>query len=453
MKKLINIVIAVALSGFAFTANAQEAANLDELLEIVRQGKVNETQEYRDREAQFSASQDRQAGLLSEAQAEQRAEERRSDNLEQQFATNDDRLAELETEFTNELGALKEVLGVLTMVAGDARSQMEQSLTSTQFEGRDEFITALINKTSSGTQLPSIEEIERLWYEVQREMTEQGRVVTFERSVKLSDGQEVMLPVTRVGVFNLATAGKYLKYEQGLVAELDRQPAESRFVDSTAALQGATDGVAPFGVDPSRGSILALLIQTPSLRERIDFGGTIGYLIIAIGIIGFLFWLERVFYLTVVAGKVKSQIKSDTVSENNPLGRILAVHEQNRGADVETLELKIDEAILKEMPALERFLTLIKLIAAIAPLMGLLGTVTGMINTFQSMTLFGTGDPKLMAGGISQALMTTVLGICVALPTLFLHSIVNGMSQRVVHTLEEQSAGIIAVHAEQHKGA
>ncbi len=453
MKKLINIVIAVALSGFAFTANAQEAANLDELLEIVRQGKVNETQEFRQREAEFTQNKDNQAGLLSEAQASQRAEERRSDNLENQFAANDEALAVLETEFTNELGALKEVLGVLTMVAGDARSQMEQSLTSTQFEGRDEFITALIEKTSSGTQLPSIEEIERLWFEVQREMTEQGRVVTFDRSVKLSDGQEVQLPVTRVGVFNLATAGKYLKFEQGLVAELDRQPAESRFVDSTASLQNATGGVAPFGVDPSRGSILALLIQTPSLRERIDFGGTIGYLIIAVGIIGFLFWIERMVYLTVVAGKVKSQIKSDVVSENNPLGRILAVHEQNRGADVETLELKIDEAILKEMPALERFLTLIKLIAAIAPLMGLLGTVTGMINTFQSMTLFGTGDPKLMAGGISQALMTTVLGICVALPTLFLHSIVNGMSQRVVHTLEEQSAGIIAVHAEQHKGA
>lgn len=451
MRKLLNIVIAVALSGFAFSANAQEASNLDELLEIVRQGKVNETAEFRQREQEFQNSQDRQAGLLADAKAQQRAEERRSDKLENQFQVNDAQLAELETEFTNELGALKEVLGVLTMVAGDARSQMEQSLTTTQFEGRDEFITTLIQKTSSGTQLPSIEEIERLWYEVQREMTEQGRVVTYDRSVKMTDGSEEVIPVTRVGVFNLATAGKYLKFEQGLVAELDRQP-ETRFVDSTADLQGATSGVAPFGVDPSRGSILALLIQAPSLRERVDFGGTIGYLILAVGAVGLLLWIERVIYLTAISGKVKSQIKSDTINENNPLGRILAVHEQNKGADVETLELKIDEAILKEMPPLERFLTMIKLISAIAPLMGLLGTVTGMINTFQSMTLFGTGDPKLMAGGISQALVTTVLGIVVALPMLFLHSIVNGMSQRVVHTLEEQSAGIIAVHAEQNKG-
>tara|TARA_R110002096_G_scaffold266710_1_gene460319 strand:+ start:112111 stop:113472 length:1362 start_codon:yes stop_codon:yes gene_type:complete len=453
MKTLMKIVIAITFSGIASIANAQEANNLDDLLEIVRQGKVNETEEYRQRESAFRTAQDRQAGLLSEAQAEQAAEERRSDRLEAQFAANDDRLTELETEFTNELGALKEVLGVLQMVSGDTRSQLEQSLTSTQFEGRDEFITTLIEKTSSGTQLPSIEEIERLWYEVQREMTEQGRVVTYERSVKLPDGSEVSIPVTRVGIFNLASDGKYLKFEQGLVAELDRQPP-ARFTESTSLLQNASAGtMAPFGIDPSRGSILALLIQAPSIGERIAQGGTIGYLILGVGFIGFLFWLERVIYLTVVAGKVKAQIKSDVVNENNPLGRVLAVHESNRNADVETLELKIDEAILKEMPALERFLTLIKLIAAIAPLMGLLGTVTGMINTFQSMTLFGTGDPKLMAGGISQALVTTVLGITVALPTLFLHSIVNGMSQRVVHTIEEQSAGIIAVHAEQHRGA
>ncbi len=452
MKNLIKIIAAVALSGIASLANAQEAANLDELLEIVRQGKINETQEYRQREQEFLAAQGRQQALLGEAQAEQRAEERRSDQLEAQFAQNDDRLAELEQEFTNELGALKEVLGVLQLVSGDTRSRFEGSLTTTQFPGRDEFITSIIEKTASGTQLPSIEEMERLWYEVQREMTEQGRVVTFNRSVKLTSGEEVTLPVTRVGVFNLSTDGKYLKYDQGLVAELDRQP-QARFTESTSNLQAAQSGFTGYGLDPSRGAILSLLIRTPTLEERLDSGGTMGYLILAVGAIGLLFVIERVFYLTIVSSKVKAQIKSDVVNENNPLGRVLAVHQANPNADVETLELKLDEAILKEMPALERFITLIKLIAAIAPLMGLLGTVTGMILTFQSMTLFGAGDPTVMAGGISQALMTTVLGIVVALPMLFLHSIVNSMSQRVVHTIEEQSAGIIAVHAEQRAGA
>ncbi|MFK5912740.1 MAG: MotA/TolQ/ExbB proton channel family protein [Woeseiaceae bacterium] len=452
MRKLINVIIAVAFTGIASISSAQQATTLDDLLEIVRQGKINETQEYRQREAEFSGAQDRQAGLLSDAESSQRAEERRSDSLESQFATNDDQLAELETEFTNELGALKEVLGVLQMVSGDTRSRLQGSLTTTQFEGREEFITMLIEKTSSGTQLPSIEEIERLWYEVQREMTEQGRVVTFNRTVKMTDGSEEILPVTRTGVFNISTGAKYLKYEQGLVAELDRQP-QSRFTNSAEGLQNAQEDFAPFGLDPSRGAILSLLIKTPTTMERIEQGGTIGALILIVGAIGMLLFFERAIFLFVVNGKVKAQIRSETINENNPLGRVLAVHEANRGADVETLELKIDEAILKEMPALERFLTMIKLIAAIAPLMGLLGTVTGMIETFQAMTLFGTGDPSVMAGGISAALMTTVLGIVVALPMLFLHSVVNGMSQNVVHTIEEQSAGIIAVHAEQRGGA
>jgi len=451
MRNFIKIIVAITLGSFSSIANAQETT-LDDLLELVRQGKVNETAEYRQREAEFMGAQDRQAGLLSRAQASQRAQERRSDQLEAQFASNDDRLTELEQEFTNELGALKEVLGVLQLVSGDTRSRFEGSLTSTQFQGREEFITALIQKTSSGTQLPSIEEIERLWYEVQREMTEQGRVVTFERSVKMSDGSEVTVPVTRVGAFNITMDGKYLKYEQGLVAELDSQP-QARFTDSASGLQAATSGFAEFGLDPSRGSILALLIQKPGFEERIEQGGTIGTLILIVGGIGLLLFLERIVYLSMANGKVKAQIRSETINENNPLGRVLSVHEANRHADVETLELKVDEAILKEMPPLERFLTMMKLISAIAPLMGLLGTVTGMIETFQAMTLFGTGDPQVMAGGISAALMTTVLGICVALPMLFLHSLVNGMSKRIVHTIEEQSAGIIAVHAEQHKGA
>jgi biopolymer transport protein ExbB len=455
MRKLINIFMAVALGGFAYGANAQETAtDLDSLLEIVRQGKVNETAEYRQREAEFRQAKDRQAALLTEAQASQRAEERRSDRLLAEFDANKVKISEMETEYVKELGALNEVFGVLQLVSGDTRATFENSITSAQFADRDEFITALIEKTSSVRELPNIREIERLWFEVQREMTEQGRVVKFDRSVKYPDGSEEVAEVTRVGIFNLVSNGKYLRWNGQLetVAELAPQPA-GRFQESAAGLESITSGFAEFGLDPSRGSILELLIQVPSLRERVNQGGTIGYLILAVGAIGMLFVIERAIYLLIVGSKVKAQIKNEVPNANNPLGRVLMVHDQNKNADVETLELKLDEAIMREMPGLERFLTLIKLIAAIAPLMGLLGTVTGMIVTFQSMTLFGTGDPKLMAGGISQALVTTVLGIVVALPTLFLHSIVNGWSKSVVHTIEEQSAGIIAVHAEQRKGA
>ncbi|MGD8637210.1 MAG: MotA/TolQ/ExbB proton channel family protein, partial [Gammaproteobacteria bacterium] len=201
-------------------------------------------------------------------------------------------------------------------------------------------------------------------------------------------------------------------------------------------------------VDPSRGSLLGLLIQAPSLRERIDQGGVVGYVIIVLGVIGLLIAVWRLLYLSGVGAGIRKQLKSETPNEKNPLGRILKVYDDNVDTDTETLELKLDEAILREAPNLEKWQGGIKVLAAVAPLLGLLGTVTGMIATFQAITLFGTGDPKLMAGGISQALVTTVLGLCVAIPLVLLHSWVAGRSRGLIEILEEQTAGIIARKAE-----
>lgn len=467
MRKLVHIIFGLAIVVFAGNSFAQQekpaepaapkaeqpaGLDLDALLELVRRGKINETEEYRLREAAFLRKKSEQQRLLKEGRNTQRAEERRSDRLENTFKVNVGSIEKLQVELSKELGALKELFGVLQLVSGDARAIFKDSIISAQFPGREKFLADLVAKTSSSSKLPTIEEIGRLWFEVQREMTEQGRVVKFVSNIQYPNGETQDVEIVRIGTFNLIADGKYLERDtgSGRLLELVRQPP-SRFLDTAEALQTATSGFEAFGLDPSRGSILALLIQAPSMMERVDQGGTIGYIILyGLGTIAVIFLLERFIYLFNVRGKVNAQIRSDVVNEGNPLGRVLSVYDRNRSVDVETLELKLDEAIMKETPALERFLPLIKIIAAIAPLMGLLGTVTGMINTFQSMTLFGTGDPKLMAGGISQALVTTVLGIVVALPTLFMHSIVQGWSRRIIHTLEEQSAGIIAVHAEQN---
>ncbi|PHZ85016.1 MotA/TolQ/ExbB proton channel family protein [Paremcibacter congregatus] len=459
MRKLVSVIIAVAMAGFGSTAFAQSAApeakNLDELLELVKQGAYQQNQENKRREREFVEQKSQQATLLANARNTQKQEERRSDRLEAEFKANEDKISKLEEELSHELGALKELFGVLQQVSGDAKAVFNGSIISAQFPGREKYLNDLIAKASS-SELPTIDEIAGLWFEVQREMTESGKVVKFNADVQYPSGEIENKEVVRVGTFNLISGGKYLewraKYQN--IAELPRQPKD-RFLETAAGLQAADSGIAPFALDVSRGTILGLLIQDPSILERIDQGGIIGYIIIyGLGPLSLLLIIVSGLTLLVTRGKVKAQIRSDEVNENNPLGRVLSVYDNNKSVDVETLELKLDEAILKETPSLERFLTMIKVIAAVAPLMGLLGTVTGMINTFQSMTLFGTGDPKLMAGGISQALVTTVLGIVVALPTIFLHSIVAGWSKDIIHTLEEQSAGIIAVHAEQgQKGA
>ncbi len=173
----------------------------------------------------------------------------------------------------------------------------------------------------------------------------------------------------------------------------------------------------------------------------------VGYVIIAIALIGLLIVIERFIALSLTESKVNRQLKSKQPG-NNPLGRIMQVYECNPDVDTETLELKLDEAILKELPALQRWLGLLALLAAIAPLLGLLGTVTGIIGTFQSITLYGTADPKLMSGGISQALVTTVMGLVVAIPILLCHGFLASRSDNLINVLDEKSKAFVALLAE-----
>ena len=286
-------------------------------------------------------------------------------------------------------------------------------------------------------------------------MVASGETTTFNATVVQPDGTESQQDVVRVGVWNVITEdGQYAKYENGQLAVLARQPA-GRFTSAAADLAGASSGVHQFGVDPtgpSGGSFLSALIAAPTIQERWHQGGVVGYIISSIGVFAVLLALFRLVSLTATSAKVSSQLKSSSANKNNPLGRVLAVHEENPSMDTETLELKLSEAVLRELPKIEAGLTLLKIISAVAPLLGLLGTVTGMIITFQAITIFGAGDPKAMAGGISSALITTVLGLCVAIPTVLLHTVVSGRAKRIIHVLEEQTTGIIAEHTEASLG-
>ena len=437
----------------AIGTSAQDAKSLDELLGFVKQGQISEARENRAREQEFTQTKADQKRLLEEAKAERARQERISIRLEKIFENNELLIADKQKQLKERLGTLAELFGHLTSTTGDAITNFENSLVSAQYPGRDVFMEVLIAKMSGADQLPSIEEIERVWYELQREMTESGRVVSFPALVSKPDGEKVELQVVRVGTWNIISEeGKYLQFvpEKGSLEELSRQPS-GPFQGWARDLVAATEGMHKFGVDPtgpSGGGFLVSLINTPTLEERWHQGGYVGYAITVVGAIGFLIAFWRLFVLSMMSSKVTGQLKSTSANPDNPLGRVLKVHEDNPNMDTETLELKMEEAILKETPSIENSLTLLKIISAVAPLMGLLGTVVGMIITFQAITIFGAGDPKAMAGGISGALVTTVLGLLVAIPTVLLHTIVNGRAQRIIHILNEQSTGIIAEHTE-----
>ena len=445
----------------------REANSLTELLRNVEQRRVSESREASRREATFRREKDQQAKLLADAKAERTREEQRSERLETTFEENETKIGDLQEALDKRLGSLRELFGVLQQVAGDTRGLFGSSLISAELPGRGEWLGELAAKMGTASQLATIEEMERLWYELQREMTESGKISKFNGTITLNSGETKDAEITRVGAFALVADGEYLKFDDsGDIVELPRQPA-ARFANTVTDLEGAGPGeLTEFAVDPTRGSLLELLIQADTWGDRIGtpFGGiskgecylpfcdgqgsTVGAFIICVGIIGVILGIWKLIQLTLISSKVNSQKKSSTPDSGNPLGRVLKVYDDNRNVDVETLELKLGEAILTESPKITSNITLIQVISVVAPLMGLLGTVTGMILTFQAITLFGTGDPKTMAGGISQALVTTVLGLVVAIPMTLLHAIVNARARSVVHVLEEQSAGIIADHAE-----
>ncbi len=458
MKKLMTVIMAsvLGLTGLGFTSaawSAEEEApakSLVELLQLVKEGNAANAKINDRREREFLADKSKQAQSLKDAQRLQREEEAEAERLENKFEKNEQDIAAKQEILAKRLGSLRELFGVLQQVAGDTQGVFEGSIVSAELQGRGEWLGKFAQSMGKSTKLATIEEIERLWFELQREMTESAKITKFDATVVKLDGERVTQQVIRVGSFNLVSGGEYVAYDinNNVIKELPRQPA-SRFVSSAADLEDATSGYVPFGLDPTRGQLLALQVQVPTLEERVHQGGTPGYVIIALGIIALLLAVERFITLSVVGARVKSQSNNPGKADGgNPLGRVLQVYHENKDVDPETLQLKLDEAILKEQPSINARIAFIKIISMVAPLLGLLGTVIGMIVTFQAITLFGTGDPKTMAGGISQALVTTVLGLVVAIPTVLLHSIVHSRASSIMHVLAEQSAGLIAEHAE-----
>ena len=424
----------------------ESAASLAELLQAARQEATKVSRENRERLRRFETERNNQRALLRQAKADRDAAQRQADRLKALFDNNERKLEDLQDTFRIQSGNMGEMFGVVRQVAGDVKGIIDASMVSVQYPDRGE----LADRLAQIKGLPSIEELNDLRVLMLNEMVESAKVVRFPTQIVNADGTFSNAEVVRVGVFNLITGDEFLTYEQKTksVKVLPRQP-KGRYRDMAENLFEATSGNVAMAVDPSFGSLLKLLINAPTFGERIEQGGTVGYVIIVLGIFGFLVSIERWLFLSGASTKVRRQLKSAEPNQDNALGRILAVYHQNKEIDTETLELKLDEAILKETPKFEKRQGTIKVLAAVAPLMGLLGTVVGMIETFQAITLFGTGNPKLMAGGISQALMTTVMGLVVAIPLVLLYSLVAAKSRGLVEILEEQSAGMIARHSEQ----
>jgi biopolymer transport protein ExbB len=445
MKKL-NLLIA---SVVVFLAPVAQAQTLDELARIVREAANSETKINQQREAEFVRDRNQQQNLLAAARQELANENALSDRLRDEYDLNERSLAELETTLAERMGNLGELFGVVRQSSGDIQAALDDSMVTAQYPGRTQFLAEL----SSRRELPTVVELRELWSAMVTEIAESGKVVKFTAPVERTSGEKQDLEIVRVGLFNAVSDGQFLDWDTSKsrehLIELSRQPA-ARYQGMASDLQASgPGGINDMSIDFTRGQILRAVVQSKTVVERFkEDSGLVGFVAVGVGVFGMLICLWKAYSLYTTGARISRQLKSDTADKKNPLGRVMAVYTDNPDTDIETLELKLDEAILRETAPIETGLNFIKVLYVVAPLLGLLGTVVGMIETFQMITLFGTGDPRMMAGGISMALVTTVEGLVVAIPLTLAHSFLQGKAKALIQTLEEQAAGIIARLAE-----
>lgn len=453
-----RLLIAVAVTVLAPVAGAQE---LDQLLQEARTFRDEANRLLSQREAEFRAAD---AAAQQRLSTEAEAESARLQQLVQQstdvYSENDLRIQQMNTDLrakATSLG-LGELFGLARQVASDNTTKLAQSMINAQYAGTGPDRVAFLRDLAASTATPDIVALEQLAFELQRELAASGQVARFTTSVVEPNGDRVQTEVVRIGPFTAIADGQYLSYLPQL-AQLSILPRQlpGEFMGAASDLQTATSGYVPAVVDPTRGVLLALYVERPTWGERIHQGELVGYIIITVGVAAALAFLVQLIYLTYARLGVSRQMRNiEQPRANNALGRVLLAFKGDAAQledDADVAELRISEAVLKEIPGLERFQAFLRLAVAAGPLLGLVGTVVGMIITFQSITESGSSDPKLMAAGIGQAMIATVLGLGIAVPLLFGNALLNSLSRSIVQVLDEQSAGLLAAQLEKRRHA
>jgi len=417
--------------------------DLDLLVESVKTTASIRAKEDRARLNRFLSDKNKQQSLLNQMKVRLTNEENRSEILTKQYEDNDATLSDLEEQLTLKLGSFGELFGIVRQTAGESKGQFALSLTNIEYPERIEFLGDLAERKS--LDLPTSAELERLWYEILNELNQSGKVKNYNTDILSKSGELVNRDIIRIGVFNSVSDGDYLNLvsEQNVLEYLAKQP-EGSIRRSARKLQNNNIEYREVFIDPTRGSLLTKLIDRAGFFERINQGGFVGYIILIILALGIAMGVLQFLFLRKESQTVDNELNTGNYSESSTLGKLNTIYSKYKGDNPEELEAQLEDVLARAAPALEKNLSIIKLLAAVAPLLGLLGTVIGMIETFQAITLFGTGDPKLMAGGISQALVTTMLGLIAAVPLLFIHNILDSRSRAITQIYEEQAIGYVA---------
>jgi biopolymer transport protein ExbB len=439
MKKILNTVLLAFL--ISFNLSAQDVVELtddeirnieiNELLELVKTNKSIFLNEDNKRLNSFITKvSDRQA-LLDDAKTKLANEIDRNINLEASFEQNEKTLAELEEKLEIKVGVLGELFGVTRQYAGELLAASENSVVFYEFPNRPEVL-----KDIGQEKVHNLDQLENLWISYFDEIVAGSEIKNFEATITAPNGENIVGEVTRYGLFSASYDGKFVKPVSSLNSFqlLAKQP-ENTFT-KTLSKHKRADEYTNVSIDPTRGFLLSLYLDKANWFERIAQGKSIGFVIIFIGFIGLAFSIFKIIKLREYSNEVLNDKADNIPSKMESLIK--------DGASRESKENIIDEFIINYSSKIEWGNNWVKFFAAVAPLLGLLGTVIGMIETFQAITLFGTGDPKQMAGGISQALVTTMLGLIVAAPLLGMYTYLSEKTESIVQVLEEKASYILS---------
>ncbi|MEZ8699930.1 MotA/TolQ/ExbB proton channel family protein [Vibrio lentus] len=440
LKPLAALLCITSISFSAFSAS-------DTTAQLVNKAKSeNRTQASHNvvREADFKKTEQELKAIKAQLEAKRTSIQGATDVLTQTFSDNENKLARLEEKLRLETGSLGELFGVVRQNAKELGAELSSTVNSVD---RAEH-TATVDQIIDAKSLPSMPQLSGLWMSMVEQIQASSELSKSQIAFINGEGNTQTVDAYRLGSIGLVTDQGYVSWNtqrEDAIAYL-KQPSNGPTLASLSSL--ANGEVSNVVVDPSRGFMLEQLALTPSLADRLQAGGVVGKVILGLLAIGLIIALVRGVSLAIARQKIRAQLKNPEQAGDNPLGRVLAVYNKEQNQTVEALELRLLEAVVDEQTHLEKGLSMLKLLAALAPMLGLLGTVTGMIETFQVITQFGNGDPKVMAGGISMALVTTVLGLVAAMPLLLAHNILSTQSENIRNILEKQGIGLVAEQAE-----
>ncbi|CAH0529112.1 MotA/TolQ/ExbB proton channel family protein [Vibrio hippocampi] len=441
MKRLLTSLL---ILGGCLSFQALAVDSTQQLATQAKQERVTQKKYNQQREALFNKSEQELKQLKSELEAKKSALDAQNTALAQTFSANEETLANLEQQLRLETGSLGEVFGVVRQSAKSLQAEQQLSVSSID---ANQYIP-VVNDIVAATKLPSMDQLTGLWFAFNEQIQASGQIRQVMLPFRTGTGTLETVPAARLGAYGVVGEQGYLRWsnERSDAQDYSKQP------EPTPTLTLLSDAT-PFSmqsvvIDPSRGVILEQLALSPTWQDRLAAGGVVGKIILGLLIVGLLIALIRGVALTLTRIKIKKQLKTPQQPGKNPLGRVLSAYDKDKVHSAEALELRLLEVVVDEQADLEKGLSMLKLLAALAPMLGLLGTVTGMIETFQVITQFGNADPKVMAGGISMALVTTVLGLIAAMPLLLAHNILSSQAESIRNVLEKQGIGLVAEQAE-----